>query len=142
MNLHDFIITEVKLFFENFSFKGLEQKFRKTLPKIPTRDVFYNKDVFLPFLVRQNADKYFENDNFKRLPYISVDVTKIVPTQKFLNINNLKDVKNISTDTEAFLLKLGELYYVLDGHHRISMNILNGQPMINAYVYDNELNNK
>ena len=75
-------------------------------------------------------DKQFENQ-----PIETIDIEDIIPTQRFLNINNLKSTKNIGNDTGAYLLKHNNKYYILDGHHRIANRILNGNQFINGYVY-------
>ena len=69
---------------------------------------------------------------------IRTDVSKIVPTQRNLTIYNLEDTKDVSENTGAYLLKNGDLYYILDGHHRIANIILQGDEIIRAYVFSNE----
>ena len=120
---------------ESVDFAALKKQFRSTIPKIPTNQIFKN-EVSQPSMdERKPADKYFENDAFEQLPSVSVDVNDIIPTQKTINIDNLQKVKNTTKRTDAFLLKSGGKYYVLDGHHRIAINILNNNNTIIAYVY-------
>jgi hypothetical protein len=77
-------------------------------------------------------DKQFENQ-----PIETIDIEDIIPTQKTVNINNLKSTKNVDNNTGAYLLKHNGKYYVLDGHHRISNRILNGDKFIKGFVYQN-----
>ena len=67
----------------------------------------------------------------------SVNINDIFPTQRSLNINNLKKVEKTTKNTGAYLLKNNGKYYVLDGHHRIAINILNGIDKIDAFVFKN-----
>ncbi len=126
---------KIRKLLESVDFIALKKRFRSTIPKIPSNEIFKN-DVSQPFPEkRKPADKYFENDAFEQLPSVSVDVNDIIPTQKTVNIDNLQKVKNTTKRTDAFLLKSGSNYYVLDGHHRIAINILNNNNSIIAYVY-------
>jgi hypothetical protein len=122
----------------NKIFKKIELENKYTLPKIKTNKIFINKVEYPNREIRREADFYFENDNFKKLPYIFVDIKNIFPTQDNITINNLKSVKNISQETDAYLCNIENKFYVLDGHHRIAMNILNGFYKIKAFVYNNE----
>jgi hypothetical protein len=45
-------------------------------------------------------------------------------------------VRNICNETNAILYKYNNKYYVLDGHHRISNQILNGAESVDARVYE------
>lgn len=116
-------------------FKKLEYENKYTLPKVPTNKVFKNEVEILPREETQKTEKYWENDIYKELPNQKINIKDIVPTQKNLNIDNLKEVKDTTIDTGAFLQYYNGKYYVLDGHHRIGMNILNGNNVIKAYVF-------
>ena len=75
-----------------------------------------------------------END-FAKYGYEDVPISAIYPTQKNVNINNLKDVskaKNIKDD--VIVVEDGGKFYLLDGHHRTVNNILNEQKNIKARV--------
>lgn len=122
----------------NKIFKKLEVENKYTLPKIKTHKIFVNKVEYPSREIRKGADFYFEDDNFKKLPYIFVDIKNIFPTQDNVTINNLESVKNISQETDAYLCQINNKFYVLDGHHRIAINILNGFNKIKAFVYNNE----
>ena len=116
-------------------FKKLEEENKYTLPKVPTNKVFKNDVEILAREQTNKSSKYFDDDSYKSLPIERININKIIPTQKNLNIDNLKAVKNISIDTEAFLHYYNDQYYILDGHHRIAINILNGNNTIKAYVF-------
>ncbi len=121
------------LLFE-INFKDLEKSNRTTLPKIPVEKIFKN-NVENISNIRKSADVYINSDKFETLPIETINIDKIVPTQRSLNIDNLKKVQNTNKNTGAYLLKFKDKYFVLDGHHRIAMNILNGNSSINAHVY-------
>jgi len=73
--------------------------------------------------------------DFERHPIKSVNVSNIVPTQRFLSQDNLDRVNNVGNNTEAYLIERGGLYYIIDGHHRIASEIIKGVSSITAYVY-------
>lgn len=116
-------------------FKDLEKDNKHTLPKIPVGKVFLN-DMGATSGLSQDADTYFENDEYLNLPVENVKVKDIVPTQKNLNINNLKSTKDVGEKTGAYLLKHKGLYYILDGHHRIANEILKGNTTVKAHVFN------
>ena len=121
---------------EILNFKELEKLNRTTLPKIPVENIFKNNIENIS-TIRQKADTYIDNDTFEDLPIESVNINDIFPTQRSLNINNLKKVEKTTKNTGAYLLKNNGKYYVLDGHHRIAINILNGIDKIDAFVFKN-----
>jgi hypothetical protein len=109
--------------------------------KIPSGDIFfhdnahksgYNSDLL------KHIDVYESDAQFETNPVVWVDVAKVVPTQRFLNKGNLEDVKGMSNDenTGAYLVGCGGLYYVIDGHHRIANQILNGFNKVKAFVQE------
>ena len=116
-------------------FKKLEEDNKYTLPKVPTEKVFKNGIEILPREESQKTNKYWDDDSYKNLPKERINIKDIIPTQKNLNIDNLKAVKDTTIDTGAFLHFYKGKYYVLDGHHRIAMNILNGNEIIKGYVF-------
>lgn len=126
------ILTEI----DNKKFKELERENKYTLPKIPVENIFLNKRENLPHEILSKADDYIKDDEYKKLPKQDVKLIDVVPTQKFVNINNLKAVKDIGNKTNAILYKYDNKYYVLDGHHRICINLLDDEYKINAHVFE------
>ena len=120
---------------KNDVFKKLELENKSTFPKIRMTKVFLNDVKVLRKKQTEKSDNYFQNDEYKKLPLKSVAINLIVPTQTNLTIRNLKSVKDISKNTEAFLYNYYGKFYVLDGHHRIAMNILKGEKKIKAFVF-------
>lgn len=121
-----------RLIRENFNdiFKKLKIENKNTLPKIPSDNVFKNKVT--------NIDKLIQIINVEKIkekPIEIINLDKIVPTQKFLDINNLKEVENVGYNTGAELIKYNDLYYIVDGHHRIGIEILKGNDSVKAFVY-------
>jgi hypothetical protein len=105
--------------------------------KIPTENIFFNENPHKNYYDKEllnHIDVFVDDNSFKQNPVEPVDVRKIVPTQKFLNKDNLEKVKGTKKNTGAYLVKYGDLYYVIDGHHRIANLIINGADTINAYV--------
>lgn len=117
---------------------------KKAAPKIEwngqtkkfTSDVFKNKSVTMPKDVNKFADKAVDSGAFSKAPTVEVDVNAIVPTQKFISKSNMDKVSRATTDTGAELVKVGDKYYVVDGHHRIANSLFNGSDKINAKVIE------
>jgi hypothetical protein len=107
-------------------FKKLKDDNKLTYPKIPTNKIF--KNDYKSFGVNITDESKYKEE--------TVNVSKIIPTQKNVTIDNLKKVINVTELPELF--KEGNEYYVIDGHHRISMVILNGKDEITAKVYTKE----
>jgi len=111
-------------------------------PKIPVLDVFFNNRVDLLNLepnskkILDKAYDLIDNGDYSKFRQIPVEVNKIYPTQKFLNFYNLEKIKIRNNSTDAELVKVEDKYYILDGHHRIAREILNGEDIILANVYD------
>jgi len=129
-------LREILLEIDNKKIKELEKVNRSTLPKIPTNNIFFNDVKIPPVSDTKEAYTYLESGDYTKLPTENINVRDIIPTQRNVNIDNLKSVKNIGNKTDAFLFKYNDKFYVLDGHHRISINILNGETVINAFVFD------
>jgi hypothetical protein len=75
-----------------------------------------------------NDPKFIEENTVKE----EVDVNDIIPTQNKLF---KKSLNNKSTES-PILIKVGNKYYVEDGHHRIADKIMSGGGKLNATVYN------
>jgi hypothetical protein len=107
--------------------------------KIPVGDVFYNDNVNAIGYNREIMsliDVWVDDKTFQSNPIEWVEVKNIIPTQKFLSKDNLDDVKGIKIghNTGAYLVELNGMYYVIDGHHRLANQIINGVDKVKAYV--------
>lgn len=120
----------------------LESENKTTLPKIPSGKIFKNEVSPLNQNQTKGVDEVINNSEENNLPTEEIDVNLIVPTQKTVNTNNLKKTSEITEETEInepiILVKENGKYFVVDGHHRISNDILNGKSTIEAKVFDNE----
>jgi len=110
--------------------------------KIPVGQIYPNDNVHggpdgPNWDLMRTIDVYQDDATFEREPIESVDIRKIIPTQRFVSKQNLEDVKGTlhNDNTGAYLIKYNGLYYISDGHHRIAARILDGQTIIKAYVY-------
>jgi len=117
--------------------RNLKNEIKSTYPKIPVAKLFPNELEVLPYEIISDADRYVEEP--ENLPAEYVNIEKIVPTQKYVTVQNLKSTKNVLPLPILFLYN-GK-YYVLDGHHRISNAILKNATKVKAFVYDYEKNN-
>ena len=107
--------------------------------KIPVKGVFHNDNIHTNGYngeVMKHIDVWQDDASFQQNPIEVVDVSKIVPTQKFVTKDNLEDVKDIKIgdNTGAYLVEYKGMYYVIDGHHRISNQIMGGVDKVKAYV--------
>jgi hypothetical protein len=107
--------------------------------KIPTDDIFYHDNPHKNFYdseLLKHIDVFIDDKTFQQNPIEWVNIKDIVPTQKFLTKDNLDDVSNIKIgdNTKAYLVKYNNLYYIIDGHHRIANQIINGVDKVKAFV--------
>ncbi len=117
--------------------KQLETENKKTFPKVPVKNVFSNDTEQPPREQRLKADKHIDDGTIATLPKQEIDVKDIVPTQKNLTIGNLEKTKDVKdSKEEIILLKHEGKFYILDGHHRIANDILQGKKTIEANVYE------
>lgn len=69
----------------------------------------------------------------------AVSVSKIHPTQEYVGAENLKNISRAKIDKNDIpmaILKEGEVY-IIDGHHRVAINILNGEKKIKVRLRKN-----
>jgi len=107
--------------------------------KIPVSNVFFNNNIHAnghASELMKHIDVYQDDKSFEQNPIESVDVRKIVPTQKFITKDNLEDIKGVlqQDNTGAYLVEFKGMYYIIDGHHRIAINIMNNNKTIKAFV--------
>ena len=123
-------ITESKI-------NKIEEENKSTLPKVRTNKVFKNEVETIPYAELRDLNVLIDENRINELPIENVSIKDIVPTQRNINIDNLKRVGNSPLDQEdtAILFKRGSKYHVIDGHHRIAREILNGTSKIKIRVY-------
>jgi hypothetical protein len=116
--------------------KQLESENKTTLPKVRSEKVFLNESTPLNREETKGVDKVIKDEAESSLPIESISVEQIIPTQKNLTIPNLEKTKGVTNSKEEILLveKDGK-FYVIDGHHRIANQILNGDKTISARVF-------
>jgi len=120
--------------------KNLEEMDNRHSDKIRVEDIFLNPNAHSNGYnseLHKITNVYKDDESFERNPIEDVDISKIIPTQKFINKENLEDVKGTlhEPNTGAYLINYKGLYYIIDGHHRIATKILHAQKMIKAFVY-------
>lgn len=115
-------------------------------PKIPVENVYLNPNPFAynpdwdlmkqlnPWNTLELRDKNIDNSD---LPVKTIKIEDLVPTQKYLKADNLEDVTDTMDDDilKSSISEYDGKYYILDGHHRIALRILNGEETINSHVY-------
>lgn len=69
------------------------------------------------------------------LPTEIVPLEKIVPTQEGINTERFDSVVSADVKYLPLLIKIGDLYYIEDGHHRIIRNIKEGKAIL-VKVFD------
>lgn len=105
---------------------------KSTVPKIPVKNVFNNDIGAVDTSVRMKADDAFANNTSTTM---SVNPLDIVPTQRTVNVDNIKRVSGVKELPE--LIQIGDKFYISDGHHRIAKAILDGSTSLNAKVFKN-----
>jgi muramidase (phage lysozyme) len=113
--------------------KQLEVENKSTYPKIPVKNVFSSDTGALPLTIIEESDKAF-SEKPESIVTQKINVADIVPTQKNININNLKTVKGKGGLPE--LTEYKGKYYINDGHHRIANDILNGKQTVEAKIFN------
>jgi hypothetical protein len=116
-------------------YKMLQEANKTTFPKIPVENIFPNPKGKLPQGKINSFDDIIEREI--ELPFKEIDVNSIVPTQKIVNFDNLKKVKNVKDAKDSILAVEHEgMYYLIDGHHRVANSILENKDKINVRVLE------
>lgn len=135
MRVGDTIIAPVKP--SGVNFEKLEEENKTTLPKIRANKVFKNDVDRLEFGETTELDKLIEANIVSHIPIENVNIKDIVPTQRNLNINNLRNVigADLTNGDDAILFFKNGKYFIIDGHHRIAERILSGDKIIQIRVF-------
>jgi len=112
----------------------LKQTNKDTYPKIRTNKIFKNDVGVVPKDKRQQIDNIIKLGKESDLPTNTVNVNDLIPTQKNVTAQNLSDVKNVSSSEPILAVKDNGKYFIIDGHHRLSNQILNGQNEVQIKV--------
>jgi hypothetical protein len=117
------------------AYKQLQEANKSTYPKIPVANVFKNPQGKLPEGKIKSFDDIIEKQ--LDLPIKEIDINAIVPTQKNINFDNLKSVKNVKDAKDSILAVMHEgKYYLIDGHHRVANDILKNKDKIAVKVFE------
>ncbi len=80
-------------------------------------------------------ESYRNSDKLKsKLPIKLINSDLLVATQTTVDSDNLVKVSEV--EIPAFCVKLNGVYFLLDGHHRSSGDILKGEKEIECYFMD------
>lgn len=77
------------------------------------------------FEFKSNKDewiKYVEELPTKKIPF-----HRIVPTQKTIDLRKIEAGKFQNEKPKPYFVKFNDLYYLIDGHHRITQMVRNNQ---------------
>lgn len=134
-------MNQIKKIIRNTIEKHINESERYVGHKIPTEDIFYNKPLernSRDSELINRIDVFIDDDTFQKNPIKWVEINKIVPTQRFLSKKNLETTKGVKIDdvTGVYLVNYDDFYYIIDGHHRIANQIINGANKIKAFVQD------
>jgi hypothetical protein len=109
---------------------------------IPQEELIHSSDVFknnYQQKIGNVADrKQLIKDNVNNTKEESVNVSKIIPTQVALEKDNIVNLRDKDAALPV-LLKEGNNYFVIDGHHRIASQINSGVVEIKAKIINAEL---
>ena len=124
----------------------VQEQSKAETPKVEAGSVDLGGDVEGKYVP---SEKYFKNPTAGDKPFFydefpddprylvtdNVAINNIVPTQK--EILSDKVMKSYGTnDAKPELIKVGDKYYVFDGHHRIANDILNNRQETSANIFD------
>lgn len=125
---------------ENRIIKRLKLTNKSTLPKIPVEQIFFHEKPELSLIldVTKAGNDDLTKNKGKGFKKEKVNVKMIVPTQRTVDFDNLESTKKVGSDTGAELVKHGQFYFVIDGHHRIANAIINDIDEIDALVFTND----
>ena len=109
---------------------------------IPVEDLIHSNDIFKNNYQNKigniNDRKKLVEENKNSTTEESINVSKIIPTQVAIEKENISEIKD--TDSKLpILLKEGNNYFVIDGHHRIAAQINKGLTEIKAKIINAEL---
>jgi len=122
---------------KGISLKELENQNPSTAPKIPVANIFSNDKGVIPKDKRKSIDSIIESGKESDVPYKTVSVADIVPTQNNVTIPNLDKVKGAKDITEDIIaVEHNGKYYLVDGHHRVANNILEKKDNVEIRVLD------
>jgi len=119
--------------------KNLENDNKTTLPKILSNKIFFHEVPDMGVILKSTKGGNDDLTNNKGDGFVltTVNVKMIIPTQRSINIDNLKSVSGVGTNGVE-LAKDNQFYFVIDGHHRIANAILNGETEIDVKVFGGE----
>lgn len=125
---------------ENRIIKRLKLTNKSTLPKIPVEQIFFHEKPELSLIldITKAGNDDINKNKGKGFKKEKVNVKMIVPTQRTVDFDNLESTKKVGSDTGAELVKHGQFYFVIDGHHRIANAIINDIDEIDALVFTND----
>ena len=78
---------------------------------------------------------------FSAKAYESVLLTDLVGVQAYVTIAGTDKIKTTDDRRAIFVVKIAGIYYIRDGHHRVTNAILDGRETIKAVVMELEEEN-
>lgn len=108
-------------------------------------DIFPNKCVYN----NTNLDKFYLyadtnnlsiDDAIDSLNTINIDIDKLTPTKYYLSKSKVDNVIKNDFDGEElpFIIKENNIYYIIDGHHRITYYKIHNISNIKVKIFDND----
>ena len=127
-NIIDKIITEAEINIENL-FNGHDSNRYSFIKR--------NKNL-------KNKNKYIEiieNLRLKsgdNLPIVKLNPKLFIATQNTVNSDKIKSITKYKNNIDKipFIVKLDNIFYIIDGHHRTSIAIILNKPLINVRLLD------
>jgi hypothetical protein len=105
-----------------------------TYPKVPANNIFSHPVQVVPREVRALADKHIDDNTFENIaPIEDVNVKDLIPTQKVVTAYNLESA--YKSQDIPYVLEYNRQYFILDGHHRLANEILDGKEKSKAHVF-------
>jgi hypothetical protein len=109
---------------------NLEDIFSKKVENIPNLKNFY---------LYSDENNLTINDAIDSLPIINIDLSILSPTKYFLCKEKVNKMSLNLNSNLPFIFKDDNIYYIIDGHHRITKYILTNKKYITVRIFDNDV---
>ncbi len=109
---------------------NLSNIFIRPVSNIPDLNIFYNY---------VNENNFGIDEAIDSLPTISIDIDTLTPTKNFLDEDNIKNKINSKPKDEndlPFIFKIDGDYYIIDGHHRLTLFKYLKKKFVNVKFFD------
>ena len=95
---------------------------------VPTSEVFKNRQIPIDAYIKTVADLIEPREKISDFP-----IHRLIPTQNTVNLMRVSEVDDDHKPIKVYMSKYGP--QIINGHHRCTKHIMNGDETIPAKVY-------